>query len=455
MVHGIDIEPGELQNPQMLDVIARTSVLKMLDAVSHLIQAVPESAMRRIDLLFLDILKRPIRDTIDVFAQEFYQTALVPTLASVEDSNVLMTQFLAEWKDCPNAAKAVQWLLEQLAAPDKDTMIDEEDHPIRPSEFLDNLIISTFQQITSSRYELARNVMIAIVLVFVSNKTQDLLNLLNNGTALLAFSVAATTSGALLQWTIQHATVSESHPIQRVSHLLHQRDRPLSLLRLLTDLYSRVKIDQHSNLSDLAVTGSFNLIQSIGIFRRTTQVATTVDMVRFANILEVYGYTTTALGFVIDVERWAWRILHHGQVLLKTQKIAESMEYFERAAAGMSKHSFIDIGLGIHKQWLTHVVLVGYVSNDDESYLPQLLPSDIVRDGLWHYYHHVAEMYASRSLCEQAARFESLALQSLDPNTQVHCAYFILATRNSIHINPKSRRQKQRSCYREAYFNTS
>lgn len=390
----LELEQGELQHPQMSDIIARTSVLKMLDAISHLVQAISQPALQRIDDMFLDILKKPIRDTIDAFAHEFYQIALHPALSTMEDGDALVTQFLAEWKECPNASEAVHWLLEQLAAPDTENMIDEHDGlASRPSNFVDNLIISTFEQIISSRYQLSRNVMVALVLIFASNKTASHLS---NATSLLAFSVATTTSGALVHWTIEHSLVSDMSPGLRPHQLLQKRDRPQSLLHLLVEMYSQVKIDENSSLVDLATTGSYNLIQSLGIFKRTTQVVTTVDMVRFANILEVYGFTNTALGFASMLNAGPGVFYVMGKCTLKNQKIMESVEYFERAAAGV----------------------VGSVSSDDQSYLPQLLPSDIVRDGLWRYYHHVADMYSSRSLTEQAAHFESLALQSLDSATE-------------------------------------
>jgi hypothetical protein len=105
-------------------------------------------------------------------------------------------------------------------------------------------------------------------------------------------------------------------------------------------MYSQVKVDENSALVDLATSGSHNLIQSLGIFKRTTQVVTTVDMVRFANVLEVYGYTSTALGFASMLNAGPGVFYVMGKCTLKNQKIMESVEYFERAAAGLGKHHF-------------------------------------------------------------------------------------------------------------------
>lgn len=348
----VELEQGELQHSQMSDVIARTSVLKMLDSIAHLIQAMPRPAMQRIDDMFLDILKKPIRDTIDAFAQEFYQIGLQPALSAIEEGDVLVTQFLAEWIECPNVSEAVHWLLEQLAAPDAENMIDQDDElSSRPSDFVDSLIISTFKDIISSRYELSRNVMIALVLIFASNKTSTHLI---NAASLLAFSVATTTSGALLQWTIEHSTASDTSTSLRSPQLFQKGDRPQSLLHLLVEMYSQVKVDENSALVDLATSGSHNLIQSLGIFKRTTQVVTTVDMVRFANVLEVYGYTSTALGFASMLNAGPGVFYVMGKCTLKNQKIMESVEYFERAAAGLGKHHFerrCSKGLPIELTW--------------------------------------------------------------------------------------------------------
>ncbi|KAI9282500.1 hypothetical protein BC943DRAFT_328918 [Umbelopsis sp. AD052] len=393
VVSTVELEQGELQHPQMADVIARTSVLKVLDSVAHLIQAFPPLAMQQVDEVFLDILKKPIRDTIDTFAQELYQVALQPTLSTMEDGDMQVSQFLAEWKECPNASEAVSWLLEQFAVAEADSMMEQDDDlTARPSNFLEQLIISTFKEIISSRYELARNIMIALVLIFAANKSETHLT---NGSNLLAFSVATATSPALMQWTIEHSSSTEENTTPSSSALL--QSRPNNLLHLLVEMYAQVKVEQTSTLVDLATNGGYNLIQSLGIFKRTTQVMTTIDMVRFANMLEVYGYTQTAFGFASMLNAGPGVFYIMGKCTIKNNKISESVEYFERAAAG----------------------LVGSVSSDDESYLPQLLPSEVVHDGLWHYYHHVAEMFSSRNLVEQAIHFESLALQSLDSKTQM------------------------------------
>lgn len=337
VVSAVELEQGELQHPQMADVVARTSVLKVLDSVAHLIQAFPPLAMQQVDDVFLDILKKPIRDTIDTFAQELYQVALQPTLSTMEDGEVQVSQFLAEWKECPNASEAVNWLLEQFAVAEADSMMEQDDElTSRPSNFVDQLIISTFKEIISSRYELARNIMIALVLIFAANKSDTHLV---NGANLLAYSVATATSTALMQWTIVHSSSSEDNVTPPSSILLQKESRPNNLLHLLVEMYSQVKVDQNSTLVDLATNGGYNLIQSLGIFKRTTQVMTTVDMVRFANMLEVYGYTNTAFGFASMLNAGPGVFYIMGKCTLKNNKNCESVEYFERAAAGMGKWS--------------------------------------------------------------------------------------------------------------------
>ncbi|KAH8548302.1 hypothetical protein BGW37DRAFT_507439 [Umbelopsis sp. PMI_123] len=394
VVSAIELVQSELQHPQMADIIARASVLKVLDTVAHLVQAFPSLAIQQVDEVFLDILKKPIRDSIDTFAQEFYQVALQPTLSTMEDGDIQVTQFLAEWRECPNASEAVNWLLEQFAVSEPDSMMEQDDDlTLRSSNFVDQLIISTFKEIIFSRYELSRNIMIALVLIFAANKSDTHLV---NASNLLAYSVATATSTALMQWTIVHSSLSDENALSQSSTLLQKDNRPNNLLHLLVEMYSQVKVDQNFTLAYLATNGAYNLIQNLGIFKRTTQVVTTMDMVRFANILEVYGYTSTAFGFASMLNAGPGVYYIMGKCALKNNKISESVEYFERAAAGM----------------------VGSVSSDDESYLPQLLPNEIIRDGLWHYYHHIAEMFTSRNLVEQAAHFDSLALQSLDSKSQ-------------------------------------
>ncbi|KAM3582362.1 hypothetical protein VKS41_005008 [Umbelopsis sp. WA50703] len=381
----IDFGPSELKDQQMSTVAARTSVLKMMDVLAHLVGVIPEATMQRIDDAFLDILKSPTRDTVDAFAQEYFQTALQPAFNSIDNGDVHVNMFLLEWNKCPNVLDAANWLLEQLSASDNEMTMDQEDTYALPSEFLNILIISTCQQVTRARFEIARNLFIAAVMVYSYKDSECRMA---NGTSLLAYSFAATTSGALLQWTFEHSTMSTNSPAEHLPHLWGRVDRPLSFARLLAELHCQINIDAESSVSDLAIRGSNQLIQSLGLFKRNTQAITTLDMVKFANTLEVYGYTSTAMAFasMLNVGPGVYYVL--GKCALKSQKVAEALEYFERAASGM----------------------IGEVSLDDESFLPQLLPNEVVQDGLWHYYHHIADMFASRQLVEQAAHFESLAL---------------------------------------------
>lgn len=330
----IDFGPNELKDQQMATVAARTSVLKMMDVLAHLIGAIPEATMQRIDDTFLDILKSPTRDTVDAFAQEYFQTALQPAFSSIENSDVHVNLFLLEWNKCPNVLDAANWLLEQLSANDNEMTMDHEGAQSIPSDFLNVLIISTCQQVTRARFEIARNLFIAAVLVYSYKDSECRMA---NGTSMLSYSFAATTSGALLQWTFEHSTMSTNRPDEHLQPLWDRVDRPLSFARLLAELHCQINIDDQSDLADLATRGSNQLIQSLGLFKRNTQAITTLDMVKFANTLEVYGYTSTAMSFasMLNIGPGVYYVL--GKCALKSQKVTEAVEYFERAASGMSK----------------------------------------------------------------------------------------------------------------------